>query len=241
MSIDTYQVTDLQQIYNGRTVLNVAQMAIKQGEILAILGPSGSGKSTLLRLLNFLENSSKGQIIFNGQVVTPKISLKDRRRVTTVFQRPILLHRSVRANLQYSSRLQGKELSEARLDDWLKRFGLFNLAQSAASTLSAGEAQRVVLARALLLAPEVLLLDEPTANLDPINVEMIESIVREENEKRGTTVVIVTHNIFQARRLAQRSALLLDGKLIEISKTEKFFTAPQDPRTAAFLRGELIY
>jgi tungstate transport system ATP-binding protein len=101
--------------------------------------------------------------------------------------------------------------------------------------------QRTALARALVLEPEVLLLDEATANLDPYNVGLIEDIVRAQNRERGTTVVLVTHNVFQARRLAQRAALLLGGRLIEAGATETFFSAPADPRTAAFVRGDMVY
>ena len=99
----------------------------------------------------------------------------------------------------------------------------------------------MALARALLMAPDVLLLDEPTANLDPYNVGLIERIVQEENQQRQTTVVIVTHNIFQARRLSHRTALLLDGALVEVGETEQFFSQPGRPETKAFIRGELIY
>ena len=101
--------------------------------------------------------------------------------------------------------------------------------------------QRVALARALVIRPRVLLLDEPTANLDPYNVGLIEEIVRGHNAEHGTTVILVTHNVFQARRLAHRAGLLLGGKLIELADTDTFFTAPSDPRTAAFVRGDMVY
>ena len=101
--------------------------------------------------------------------------------------------------------------------------------------------QRTALARALVLDPEVLLLDEPTANLDPYNVGLIEAIVRAQNRKRGTTVVLVTHNVFQARRIARRVGLLLNGRLVEVAPAEQFFESPRDPRTVAFVRGEMIY
>ena len=101
--------------------------------------------------------------------------------------------------------------------------------------------QRVALARALVIEPLVLLLDEPTANLDPYNVSLIEETIRALNQERGTTLVLVTHNVFQARRLATRAGLLLDGRLVEVADNEPFFTAPRDPRTAAFVRGEMVY
>ena len=116
-----------------------------------------------------------------------------------------------------------------------------HLEHQRARTLSGGEAQRVALARAMLIQPDVLLLDEPTANLDPYNVGLIEEIIHKLNREQGTTMVLVTHNVFQARRLATRVALMLDGRLIEVSDVDIFFKYPRDPRTAAFVRGEMVY
>jgi tungstate transport system ATP-binding protein len=136
---------------------------------------------------------------------------------------------------------QDKKIVEQAVTETLERVGLIKLAHQSARTLSGGEAQRVALARALVIQPTVLLLDEPTANLDPYNVKLIEDIVAEENRQRGTTVVLVTHNVFQAKRLADRTSLLLEGRLVEIAATPTFFETPSDPRTAAFVRGEMVY
>ncbi len=241
MNQPLYQLENIQQCYNGRCVLNITQLNIQRGEILAIVGPSGAGKSTLLRLLNFLEQPAQGQIVFDGQAGMPALPLAQRRRVTMVFQRPILLRRSVSANLAFGLGLRGDKLPPDVESGWLKRLGLAALARQSAHKLSAGEAQRVSLARALVMQPEVLLLDEPTANLDPYNVSIIETILREENQNLGMTMVLVTHNIFQAQRLAQRTALLWDGRLVEIADTTAFFNAPTQAETAAFVRGELVY
>jgi tungstate transport system ATP-binding protein len=236
-----YTLTNITQVYNGRTILNLPYMDIRQGEVLAIVGPSGAGKSTLLRLLNFLETPATGEILFDGMGINGRVPLDVRRRVTTVFQTPGLLNRSVAANIRYGRRLRGQSLSAAELDELLARLGLTGLEKQRPGQLSAGEAQRVAMARALVIRPDVLLLDEPTANLDPHNVGLIEQIVRQENESQGTTAVLITHNIFQARRLAHRTALLLSGHLVEIGPTEQLFTNPQQEKTAAFLRGELVY
>jgi tungstate transport system ATP-binding protein len=236
-----YTLTNITQRYNGRSVLNLPRLEIRQGEILAIVGPSGAGKSTLLRLLNFLETPATGEILFDGKGINGRVPLEMRRRVTTVFQTPGLLNRSVAANIGYGLHLRGQKLSPTQLDQWLERLGLTGLEKQRPGQLSAGEAQRVALARALVIRPDVLLLDEPTANLDPYNVDLIETIVRQENEAQGTTVVLVTHNIFQARRLAQRTALLLSGQLVEIGETKQLFNEPGQAKTAAFLRGELVY
>lgn len=239
-----YQLHNLTQVYNGRTVLQVERLDIYAGEILALVGPSGAGKSTLLRQLNFLEQPAAGYLIFEDSTlngVMPSLDL--RRKVTTVFQQPVLLNRSVAANVAYGLKLrsQSKTVIDRAVAKALAQVGLSHLAQESARTLSGGEAQRVALARALVIEPAVLLLDEPTANLDPYNVKLIEEIVTEVNREWRATIVMVTHNVFQAKRLAHRTGLLLEGRLIEIADTPTFFNTPTDPRTAAFVRGEMVY
>ena len=236
-----YELKDLRKVYDDRTVLNLDALTIAPGEVLALVGPSGTGKSTLLRLLNFLEPPTVGELHFDGRRVTDDLPLEQRRRVTAVFQRPALLHRSVAANIVYGLGLRGRKMPPTELDDWLKRLGLAHLASQAAPRLSAGESQRVAMARALAVKPDVLLLDEPTANLDPYNVGLIERLVAEERAALGMTVVWVTHDIFQARRVADRVAFLLGGRLVEVSDAATFFSAPTTPQAAAFLRGELVY
>jgi tungstate transport system ATP-binding protein len=210
---------------------------------LALVGPSGAGKSTLLRLLNFLESPTHGTIRFldTGHGPNSSVPLDLRRKVTTVFQRPLLLNRSVSANVAYGLGVRGERNTDSRVESALDQVGLAHLRRQRARTLSGGEAQRVALARAIVLEPKVLLLDEPTANLDPYNVGVIEENVTELNQKRGTTMVLVTHNVFQARRLAHRVVLLLEGRIIEIADVITFFESPRDSRTAAFVRGEMVY
>lgn len=236
-----FAIEELVKRYDGRTVLNIDQLTVRAGEILALLGPSGAGKSTLLRLLNFLEMGESGRLYFDGQLVTPSLPLMERRRVTTLFQRPLLLRRTVRANVQYGLSLHGKAAEAGEIDRWLERLGLADLAEQPARKLSGGEAQRVALGRALVLRPDVLLLDEPTSNLDPYNVSLIEGLLREVNETQNTTMVMVTHNMFQARRLAHRTGLLLNGRLVEVGETAAFFAASERPETAAFISGEFVY
>ena len=251
MNETIYQLHAVTKAYEGRSVLDVDDLEVHRGEILALVGPSGAGKSTLLRLLNFLEPPSSGRIHFypiprNGQQchtfdATRPVPLSVRRRVATVFQRPILLNRSVYANVRFGLQLRGNHDSTRQIEDALEQVGLIDLAHQRARTLSGGEAQRVSLARAMVLQPDVLLLDEPTANLDPYNVGLIEEIARSLNHRRGTTIVLVTHNVFQARRLAHRVGLLLEGRIVEVADTATFFESPRDPRTAAFARGEMVY
>ncbi len=233
-----YQLRNIQHAYGERVILDLPALDIEQGEVFTVIGPSGSGKSTLLRLLQFLEMPTRGSITFAGAVVVDRVGLTLRRRVATVFQTPALLNRSVFDNVAFGLRLRGRQDGRPAIMNTLERVGLRDLAQARARTLSGGEAQRVALARALVLEPEALLLDEPTANLDPYNVGLIEEIIRGHG---STTVVLVTHNIFQAKRLADRVGLLLGGRLIELETADRFFNQPIDPRTRSFLNGEMVY
>lgn len=236
-----YALAGIRHCYGERCVVDVPKLRIDAGEIFGIVGPSGAGKSTLLRLLNFLEVPTEGQIRYREHLMTSDVPLEIRREVTTVFQRPMLLRRSVRANVRIGRRIRGPAPKDDTVDRWLDRLGLAELADAPIRTLSAGEAQRVALARALVVDPAVLLLDEPTGNLDPYNVGLIEDIVRADRAERGTTIVIVTHDPFQARRIVDRAGLMINGRLVEVAKTERFFSSPQEPETAAFLRGDLVY
>ncbi|RRR74533.1 MAG: phosphate ABC transporter ATP-binding protein [Candidatus Viridilinea halotolerans] len=238
--MSTYLIHQISKSYRGRTVLAVEELAIAAGRCLALLGPSGAGKSTLLRLLNFLEVPEQGQLSYAGQIIAaggPPLDV--RREVTTVFQRPLLLDTSVWGNVAYGLRLR-RRYAHTAVASALEQVGMSHLAHAAARTLSGGEAQRVALARAVVIQPRVLLLDEPTANLDPANVAVIEAVVQTLRTS-GTTIVIVTHNLFQAQRLADDVALLIDGQLIESGPSAEFFRRPRDGRSQAFVAGRMIY
>lgn len=238
-----YRLQNVTKQYNGRCVLDIPALEIFRGEVFALVGPSGAGKSTLLRLLNFLETPTRGAIYFEDMPFSANqdMPLPSRRRVTTVFQRPVLLERTVFDNVAYGLLLRGEREARQPVMEALDVVGLAHLARQLARTLSGGEAQRVALARALVIKPHALLLDEPTANLDPCNISLIEEIVKNLNRTQGVTVVLVTHNVFQARRIAHRTSLLLEGKIIETAPTDQFFSAPTDPRSSAFIRGDMIY
>ena len=239
MSTPQYELRQVDVSYEGRRILEVDQLEVQQGETLVVVGPNGAGKSTLLRLLNFLEPPSGGRLLFRGEPVPHPAPLELRRRVTTVFQRPALLNRTVWDNVAYGLRVRGGAPGEP-LRELLRRLDLEDLAQARAGSLSGGEAQRVALARALAVRPEVLLLDEPTANLDPYNLSVVEGMIQQLRAEGASTLVIVTHNVFQARRLADRVAMLHGGRLIEVAAAAEFFDHPRDPRAAAFVRGELV-
>jgi tungstate transport system ATP-binding protein len=234
-----YRLADIRQRYAARVVLALPALDVVEGETLAILGPSGAGKSTLLRLLQFIEPPSEGTIVFRGDRIDGMAPLELRRRVTTVFQHPLMLDRSVEDNVAYGLKLRRADDARGTSTALLERLGLADLARHPARLLSGGEIQRVALARALAFDPLVLLLDEPTANLDPYNAALIERMIREQ-QARGVTIVLVTHHAAQARRLASRIGLLLDGRMTELGPTRQVLEAPSDRRTLAFLNGDLI-
>ena len=241
-----YRLHDIAKSYRGRSapaVLVPGVMEIRRGEICVIVGPSGAGKSTLLRILGMIEPPTAGWLMFDNQRydANTQPELSYRRRVVYLFQRPLLLSQSVYDNVNYGLRVRGIKDEQNRVQRAIAQVGLQHLTHANTRTLSGGEAQRVALARALVIEPDILLLDEPTANLDPANVEVIERVIRERNQQQGMTIVLVTHNLFQARRLAQQVGLMLDGKLIEYARASAFFESPVDPRTSAFIRGDMIF
>ena len=234
-----YSLRNVRKDYGGNTVLNIAELNIKTGELFTVVGPSGAGKSTLLRILNFLESPSAGGVQYYNELQKLPIPIDTRRNIGMLFQRPELLATSVRENVAYPLSLRSIK-DDARVDHALEKLALKSMSESNAANLSGGELQRVALAMVLVFNPKVLLLDEPTANLDPYHVDLIEKIVLQLHD-RGTTIVLVTHNIFQARRLADRIGLMLNGEFAEISTTEKFFENPDDMRAVDFANGKMVY
>lgn len=226
-------------------VLRVGSLAIKKGEIYGIIGPSGAGKSTLLRIINLLTPPDSGSILFHGKPVSYNgaARLAVQRKMSLVFQKTLLFRDSVWNNVAYGLRARGLALPEIekRVNALLEQVGMNDLAARRADTLSGGEAQRVAIARAVAFEPELLLLDEPTANLDPGNIEMIEDMVIKMNNSRSITVVMVTHNIFQAHRIAKEVIFIHQGDIIEMGETEKFFSAPAEEKTRAYIEGRMVY
>jgi tungstate transport system ATP-binding protein len=240
MNASVYDLKDITVDYGGRRVLELDELSIREGEVQIVLGPNGAGKSTLLRLLNLLEAPGSGRIAYRGRPVAFPAPLELRREITTVFQHPILLKRSTWDNLVFGLNLRGQR-PDGSLTTLVRQLDLEKLLHTPAERLSGGEAQRVALARALAIRPKVLLLDEPSANLDPYSAGLVEKMVLGLRSEHNTTIVLVTHNVFQARRLAERVVMLLGGRIVEAAETERFFESPRDPRTAAFVRGELVY
>ena len=228
-----------------KEVLNLARLTLHKGRVYGIIGPNGSGKSTFLRIVNLLVAPDAGKITLFGQPASAnsKTHLAQRRRMTLVFQKTTLFRCSVFENVAYGLKVRGYKGREVKkkVEMLLDKVGLGKLAGRRADTLSGGEAQRVALARALGCEPSLLLLDEPAANLDPVNVELMEKLILDLKQTADMTIVMVTHNIFQARRIADEVIFLYDGRVVEMDRTEQIFTSPADPRTKSFIEGRMVY
>jgi tungstate transport system ATP-binding protein len=215
-------------------LIDSIDLRIPAGTLTMVMGPNGAGKSLLLRLLHGLLTPSSGEVLWQGRPLDDDL----RRRQAMVFQRPVLLRRSVAANIRFVLKLRGPAAPE-RTAEILREVGLGAQAGQPARLLSGGEQQRLSLARALALEPEVLLLDEPTASLDPASTAAIESIVQGAH-RRGTKVIFVTHDIGQARRLADDVVFLNRGRLIEHTPAPQFFGDPVSQPARDYLAGRLI-
>lgn len=219
----------------GATLLEEISLAIPAGRRLIVMGANGAGKSLLLRLCHGLIEPTSGRRIWANGEERPQAQ-------AMVFQRPVLLRRSVAANLAYPLRLRGESRSACReiVAQTLERFGLAALSERPARLLSGGEQQRLALARAWAMRPQILFLDEPSSALDPSATRIIEAMI-ETFSAEGITIVMSTHDIGQARRLAQDVAFLHRGRLIEHGPADIFFEGPDAPEARAFLAGDLIW
>jgi tungstate transport system ATP-binding protein len=240
------EVEGLSKRYGDFWALRSIDLQVKKGEVFGIIGPSGVGKTTFLRLIATIEKPSSGKIRFDGielSGLSEKDALLMRRRMGIVFQNPIVFKRSVFENVAYGLRMRGvgKMSISKKVKAALQLVGLSEFEKRKVTTLSGGEVQRLALTRTTVVEPELLLLDEATANLDPANVALIEHAISEIVKNEGTTVIIATHNMFQAERLADRVGFFLNGELVEVAKTDQIFNYPEDERTRAFVKGEMIY
>lgn len=229
-------VRDLDFEAGGKTLLEGVSFHIAEGARTMILGPNGAGKSVLLRVLHGLLRPSGGKVTWAGLDIEAA-----RQRQAMVFQRPVLLRRSVLANLTHALAVRGVARHDrlALAQAALRAAGLEERSRQPARTLSGGEQQRLAIARASALRPAVLLLDEPTANLDPEATRAIEQLILAV-EADGTRIIMTTHDIGQARRLATEVLFLHCGRLLEHSPAARFFAAPSDPAAARFIGGALL-
>lgn len=221
----------------SRRLLDDLNFTVKSGPFTIILGPNGAGKSLTLRLCHGLLKPTAGEVLWRG-IAAREVP----KNQTMVFQRPMMLRRSVIGNIEYGLRLQGmgRRQRRERIAEVLKLAGLESLANRAARSLSFGEQQRVAIARAWALRPQVLFLDEPAANLDPSATRAIEGVLRAVHSS-GTKIVMSTHDLPQAKRLADEVIFLHRGRLLEQTSADAFFDSPATSEARAFIEGELLW
>jgi tungstate transport system ATP-binding protein len=217
-----------------RSLIDGINLSLSRQTLTVVMGPNGAGKSLLLRLLHGLLAPTSGRVLWDGRPLNDEL----RRRQAMVFQRPVLLRRSVAANVRFVLKLRGSAAPERTLDI-LREVGLAAQADQPARLLSGGEQQRLSLARALALEPQVLFLDEPTASLDPASTAAIEAIVTRAHQ-RGTKIIFVTHDLGQARRLAQDVIFLNQGRVAEYTPARQFFDEPASQASRDYLAGRLV-
>ena len=241
------ELHNLKVSYGERTVLRVEHAVFQQGRFYGVVGPSGSGKSTLLRILNLLERPQSGRLNFFGTEadltsLTYQKGLPIQRQMGYVAQRPAMFQTSVYDNVALGLRYRGMEKKTIRrlVMEALEQVELAHLADQRANTLSGGEAQRIALARAMVCEPALLLLDEPTASLDPYNITIFERVVQTLHREKQTTILMITHNLPQARRLAQTCLFVYQGEIVETAETDTFFNRPASPMLQDFVMGRMI-
>jgi tungstate transport system ATP-binding protein len=226
---------DLRCVAGGRVIIDGVSAAIDAGPATILLGANGAGKSVLMRLMHGLLQPTSGEISWQGSDAE-----RIRRGQAMVFQRPVMLRRSALANILYALELARVPAGERERQamDALREVGLMEVAHRPARVLSGGEQQRLALARAWALHPEVLFLDEPTANLDPGATREIENVIKA-FDASGTKIVMSTHNLGQARRLGDEVLFIHQGRLIERAAVDQFFKQPASAEAAAFVKGEM--
>jgi len=231
------QIRDLLVQRNGRDVLCIDALDIARGETLTVVGPNGAGKSTLLLVLARLLKPVRGDIRFERKLLKDWNELEYRRRISFVFQAPLLMDMTVEQNVALGLKFRGilKQQTDERVGRWIKALGIDSLSKRRADQLSGGEAQRVSLARAFVLDPELLLLDEPFAALDPpTHAQLLTdlSILLKQDHR---TAVFVTHNLKEAATLSHRIAVILDGVLRQVGTAQQIKREPADETVRAFL------
>lgn len=223
----------------GQTLLQPLDLRLERNGKTMIMGPNGAGKSLLMRICHGLLRPTGGSVHWAGNGATAETI---RGRQAMVFQQPVMLRRSALANVRYALAVQGLPRRERRqrADEAVERFGLQSIAHRPARVLSGGEQQRLALARAWALRPEILFMDEPTSALDPAAIKAVEEAV-ETFHGEGTRIVMTTHDLGQARRLADEVIFLVNGRLVERAPVREFFEQPYSRQAAAFVQGDLVW
>jgi len=238
------EIVDLHQKHGERDTLKNINIRVDKGETFALIGPTGAGKTTLLRLIDLLDLPTSGKIYFDGTDVTEsgRVRLEARRRMAFVLQKPVVFNTSVYGNIAYGLKWRGagKNSIHQKVSSILEMVNLSAYKDRNARILSGGEAQRVAIARAIAIEPEILLLDEPTANLDPISTSRIEKLITDIVNRYNTTIIMATHDMTQGQRLADRIGVLIDGEIHQTGAWGEVFTAPRNREVAEFVGIENI-
>ncbi|GAH56484.1 unnamed protein product, partial [marine sediment metagenome] len=239
MTMALIETVNIGQKYAGQYILKDVNLNINRGEVFALIGPTGAGKTTLLRLLDLLEMPASGSVYFDGMDVTDNKSLRlqARRRMSFVLQKPVVFNMSVYDNVACGLRWRREKEAtiRQRVSRALELADIAEYINRNARTLSGGETQRVAIARALAVAPEVLFLDEPTANLDPVSTSKIEEVLAHIIGDQKTTVVMATHNMSQGQRLAGRMGVIMNGEILQTGSPGDIFSTPQKKEVAEFV------
>ncbi len=237
-------VGDVWKRFDGTDVLRGVSLEVDRGETFALIGLSGSGKTTLLRLIHLLDSPTSGRIEFDGvRTDAPeRVRLRLRRRMAMVFQRPSAFRTSVFDNVAYGLKIRGVrgEQLRRRVSQALETVELDGFERRDAHSLSGGELQRVALARSMVTDPDLLLLDEPMANLDPVNTRRVEDLIRRVIGELNATVIMATHDMAQGRRLASRVGVMMGGRLLQTGTPQEVFSRPGDTEIAEFVGVENI-
>jgi tungstate transport system ATP-binding protein len=236
------EACDLVVRRGGQVVLDIARLELLEGEVLAVIGPNGAGKSSLLMTLSQLLTPDQGRLLYQGEVLSARDTLRYRRKIGMVLQDPLLLDTTVFNNVAAGLRFRGMSKAEIqkRAAEWLERLGIGHLRQRVARTLSGGEAQRVSLARALALRPEILFLDEPFSALDAPTRASLQADLQKVLAEAKVTTVLITHDLNEALMLGDRVAVMFDSNIRQIGTPEEVFTAPSDPQIARLVGVETI-
>ena len=254
----TLRAANVSMGFDGEGVLDDVSLTVAEGEVVTVVGPSGTGKTTLLRLLAAFHPPKEGTVSWNGRdiwALSEDDRLSVRRRLSMVFQEPSLFNASVHRNVTYGLRIRrpwserirdglrglvGRDPPSNAVRTALDTVGLSDKVDQNALSLSGGEAQRVAFARALAVDPAVMLLDEPTSNLDPRNTAVLEDAILRARD-RGVGVVVATHDMNQAERISDRVGFVYGGELVEMGPPTQIFDDPADERTERFVNGGLLY
>jgi len=236
-------LSNINKSYNGKSVLQDCSFSFDKNEIYILMGPNGSGKSTFLRICALLEDPDRGEVNFfsGNDIVKKDIELK--RKITLVLPKIGVFNATVFKNAAYGLKIRGlkKKEIEEKANMALEFVGLTHKKNQNALTLSSGETQRLGIARAIVIEPEVLFLDEPTASLDPHSTTIIEETINKLREHNRLTIIMVTHNIFQAKRLADQVLFMYEGGIVDHGPNREFFEKPKDERAYRFITGQMVY